>query len=148
MTHSYKYAISYFLAFSFLLLLSGALLFDEKIGFSVAGILDYYRGNEANFIVEKSAFSILKTILPHIFAFALFIMVISHFLIFTKHKENPKMLFLIFLIFITAGLEMFSPFFIINGFDFFAYMKLLAFFLFEGLTIYIAFLLFVSIVKD
>lgn len=145
---SYKYAISYFLGFSLLLLLSGALLFQEKIGFSINGVLDYYNGNEERFIVPKSTMGILKIVLPHIFAFGLFIMVISHFLIFTKKKNNKNTLFVIYFAFLSAFLELASPFFIINGFEFFAYIKIISFFFFEALVIYISWLLFSSIIFD
>ncbi len=147
MTKSYKYAIAYFLGFSFLLVLSGALLFEDKIGFSVRGVLDYYQGNEDRFMVEKSALGLMKIILPHIFAFALFSMVILHFLIFTKYRNTQKTIFLVYLVFITALLELSTPFLIINGLDFFAYVKLASFFLFEGLVIYVSFLLFLSVFK-
>lgn len=148
MLKSYKFAISYFLAFSLLLLISGALLFEEKIGFSVSGVLHYYLGNEENFVQAKSAMGIVKIILPHIFSFALFSMVLLHFSIFTKDRNTKKAVLLIYMIFITAFLELTSPFFIILGFTFFAYLKLLSFFLFEGLVIYISYLLFSSIIYD
>ncbi len=148
MLKSYKYTIVYFISFSFLLLLSATLLFEEKIGFNLKNVLEYYAGNESRFIVQKSALGLLKIILPHIFAFGLFTMVILHFLIFTRYKNTQKIIFLIYLVFITAILEMLSPFFIINGFEFFAYIKLASFFLFEALIIYISFLLFWSIIKD
>lgn len=148
MIQSYKYAILYFLVFSLLLVLSGALLFEEKIGFSIAGVLNYYLGNEETFIQQKSTLAIFKTILPHIFAFGLFCMVILHFLIFTKNRYTKKAKLLIFVIFISSLLEIVSPFFIVNGFEFFAYIKLVSFFLFEGLIIYISWLLFSSIVQS
>lgn len=148
MIQAYKYSILYFLVFSLLLILSGTLLFEEKIGFSIAGILNYYLGNEETFTQPKSALSILKTVLPHIFAFGLFCMVILHFLIFTKNRNTKKAKILIYLIFITSFLELATPFLIIDGYEFFAYIKLLSFFLFEGLILYIAWLLFSSIVKS
>ncbi len=148
MLKSYKYTIIYFIGFSFLLLISATLLFEEKIGFSVKEVLDYYAGNESRFMMQKSALGLLKIILPHIFAFGLFTMVILHFLIFTQYKNTQKIIFLIYLVFITAILEMLSPFFTINGFEFFAYIKLASFFLFEALIVYISFLLFWSIIKD
>ena len=147
MHKSYTYAILYFLSFSLLLVLSGFLLFDIKIGFSVQGVLDYYLGNEEVFTQEKTALGILKIVLPHIFAFALFSMVLLHFLVFTEHRDTPKAKGLIYLMFITALLEMTTPFFIINGYYFFAYVKLFSFFLFEGLIIYTGWLLFISIMK-
>ena len=147
MTKAYKFAISYFLFFSLLLLVSGALLFEQKIGFSIDGILNYYLGNESSFTQPKSAFGVLKTVLPHIFAFGLFAMVIMHFLIFTKERNKAKTKVLIYLTLISALLEIGSPFFIIIGADIFAYIKFISFVLFEALIIYISWLLFYSILK-
>lgn len=145
MIQAYKYSIFYFLLFAILLVTSGVLLFDEKIGFSVQGVLDYYLGSEINFTQEKSHEGILKVVLPHIFAFALFTMVLLHFLIFTKVKGSKKVQVLIVLMFMTAGIEIFSPFLILEGFTFFAYLKLLSFFLFQGLILYTVWLLLLSI---
>ena len=146
MQKAYKYSILYFLLFSLLLLASSILLFEEKIGFSVAGVLDYYLGNEEKFITAKSTTGVLKIILPHIFLFGLFVMVVLHFLIFTKHKHTKKMRLLIYASFLIAFSELFSPFFILYGFEFFAYVKLLSFMLFEFLFLYLFWLLFESII--
>ena len=148
MTKAYKYSIVYFLAFSLLLLVSGIMLFEDKIGFSIQEITKYYLGDEEKFIVAKTSTGILKIVLPHIFAFGLFAMVILHFLIFTKHRDTKQLKTLIYLIFISAFFEIFSPFFLIIGADFFAYVKLTSFVLFEALVLYIAWLLFNSIIHN
>lgn len=148
MTQAYKYAILYFLVFSFLLLLSGILLFEHKIGFSVEGVLDYYLGNEEVFTQQKSSLGILKTILPHFFAFGLFCMVLLHFLVFTKKQKQMQTKVLVYLLFFSAILEITTPFLIINGYDFFAYIKLISFFVFQALVIYVAWLLFFSIAYE
>ena len=143
MLQAYKYSILYFLLFALLLLLSSALLFDAKIGLSIESILRYYQGDEENFIVAKSFGGVLKIILPHIFAFGLFMMVVLHFVVFTKYKQQLH--YLTLASFIVALLELFSPFFIINGFEIFAYVKLASFFIFEFLLLYILWLLQKSI---
>jgi len=146
MQKAYKYSILYFLIFGLLLLTSSVLLFQEKIGFSYSGVLDYYLGNETTFIVAKSEAGLLKIILPHIFGFALFLMVILHFLIFTKINGSKKLRYLIYAAFSIAVFELSSPLFILNGFYFFAYVKLVSFFAFEFLVLYIFYLLFRSII--
>ena len=146
MTKAYKYSIIYFIAFSLLLLLSGIMLFEHKIGFSVQEVTQYYLGNENKFIISKTGSSILKAILPHIFAFGLFIMVVLHFLVFTDKRASKSVKLLIYLTFISAFLELLSPFGIINGVEFFAYLKLLSFGVFELLILQSAWLLFRSIV--
>lgn len=148
MTKAYKYSIIYFLLFSSLLILSGVMLFEHKIGFSVQEVSNYYLGNEDMFINPKASSSILKTILPHIFAFGLFLMVILHFLVFTKLRYKKSTITLIYLTFITALLEIFTPFLIISGLEFFAYIKLISFFIFFALVLYISGLLCRSIIFE
>ena len=124
------------------------MLFEYKIGFSYSSILDYYIGNEDKFIPAKSSAGILKIVLPHIFAFGLISMVLLHFLVFTKLRYKKRTLTLIYLTFFSAILEIFTPLLIVNGFEFGAYVKLLSFFVFLVLIMYISWLLFYSIVND
>ncbi len=148
MIRAYKLSIIYYLAFSLLLILSAYLLFDYKIGFSYQGVVDYYIGNEDRFLIAKSFSGIIKLILPHIFVFGLFSMVLLHFLVFTKLRYKRSTLILIYLTFLTALGEMLTPFLIINGLEFFAYIKLISFFIFLALILYISWLLFHSIFFD
>ena len=149
MTHqTYKLSIVYILIFSLLLMASGALLFEHKIGFSVESIIAYYLGDEEKFIPLKSASGVLKLALPHIFVFGLFLMVILHFLVFTKQRKKKATRTLIYLIFTSALLEIFSPFVILFGLEFFAYVKIASFLALEVLTLYVLWLLFYSVVYD
>jgi len=148
MTKAYKHAIVYFLLFSILLVISGIMLFEHKIGFSVQGVTEYYLGSEERFIAKKSSAGVLKIVLPHIFAFALLSMVLLHFLIFTKHRDTAHTKTLIYALFTSAALEIFSPFMILLGAGFFVFIKIASFVLFEALIIYISYLLFNSIVKN
>lgn len=148
MQKAYKLSITYYLLFSLLLITSAVMLFEHKIGFSVSGVLEYYLGNEEKFISSKDSAVTLKVLLPHIFVFGLLAMVLLHFLVFTEHRYKKSTIFLISLTFLTALLEMFTPFLIINGFEFFAYIKLASFVIFLALILYISWLLFHSIVYD
>lgn len=148
MQQAYKLSILYYLIFSLLLITSAVMLFEHKIGFSLNNILEYYIGNEEKFKPAKNSSGILKTILPHIFVFGLITMVLTHFLVFTKLRYKKSTLTLIYLTFITAFLEIAAPFLIVNGFEFFAYVKLLSFFLFLALILYISWLIFHSIVYE
>ena len=145
---AYKHLVLYFLAFSILLLISGFLLFEEKIGFHVEGVVNYYLGDAAQFINAKSIAGIFKIILPHIFVFGLFAMVVLHFLVFTEHKKTKKMMPLIYSTFSIAFLELFSPFLLLQGLEIFAYIKLFSFFALELLFLYIFYLLFRSVLKS
>ncbi|MFT7004748.1 MAG: hypothetical protein ACJAWW_002113 [Sulfurimonas sp.] len=146
MQEAYKLSIVYFLILSLLLTASAVMLFEHKIGFSYQSVLNYYLGSEKNFIPAKSSSGILKIVLPHIFAFGLLAMVLLHFLVFTKLRYKKHTLTLIYLTFLTALFEIFTPFLILNGLEFFAYIKLLSFFMFLALIIYISWLLFYSII--
>ena len=145
---AYKYAISYFLPFTLLLLISGALIFADKIGFLYESIQHYYLGSEAAFPSAKTFNGLLKIVVPHIFAFGLFIMVILHFLIFTNKRDTKEVQFIIYSSFFTAFLELFSPFFIILGLDFLIFIKLMSYFLFNFIILYTLFILFKSIIYD
>jgi len=148
MQKAYKLSILYYLAFTLLLITSAVMLFENKIGFSYASVLEYYIGNEERFIPAKSSLGVLKIILPHIFVFGLLSMVLLHFLVFTAHRYKRNTIILIYTTFLTAILEMFTPFFILNGYEFFAYIKLFSFFVFLALVVYISWLLFYSITYD
>ncbi len=148
MQKNYKISIFYFLLFSFLLLLSGILLFEENIGLSISAISEYYFGSEEKFIPKKSIYGILKIILPHIFAFGIFIMVLLHFLLFTSYKDTKQLQILIWLSFISAFFELFSPLFLLQGFTLFAPLKLVSFILMEISLLYGIYLLFNSLIKD
>jgi len=121
------------------------MLFDIKLGFSVDAILEYYLGNEEKFIAKKTWGGILKIILAHVFTFGLLSMVLLHFLIFTKFKHTKTLQKTIILLFLSGALEILSPFFIINGFIVFAYIKLVSLFVFEVILLTIFYLLFFSI---
>lgn len=142
MQQAYKLSIFYYLLFSLLLIISAVMLFEHKIGFSYNSVLEYYIGNEDKFIPAQSASGILKIVLPHVFVFGLFAMVLLHFLVFTEIKAKKAFLVLIYATFITAFLEIFAPFMIVSGWSFFAYIKLLSFFIFLTLTLFTLWLLF------
>lgn len=148
MQKAYKLSIVYYLLFSLLLILSAYMLFENKIGFSAQNVLDYYIGNEERFIPAKSAGGILKLVLPHIFVFGLFTMVLLHFLVFTNLRYKKITHTLIYATFSIAFLEIATPFMIIGGFKFFAYIKLFSFFALLAMILYLSWLLFHSIAYE
>ncbi len=145
MQNAYKYSVIYFLLFSLLLLASSVFLFEEKIGFSHREVINYYLGNEVLFQSSKTTTGLLKVLLPHIFGFGLFIMVVLHFLIFTSYNKSKYIYIVIIATFISGFFELFSSFFILYGFEFFAYIKLISFIVFQSLLLYIFWLLGSSI---
>jgi len=144
----YRYSVLYFLLFSLLLLGSSFLIFEHKIGFSQLEVVHYYLGDEESFMIAKTPLGLLKIILPHIFAFGLFMMVLLHFLVFTNKRDSSEVLFIIYAAFIAAFLELFSPFLILGGVWVFAYVKMASFFAMLGISLYVSYLLFVSIIKE
>jgi hypothetical protein len=124
------------------------MLFENKIGFAFGDIVNYYIGNEEKFIPAKSYGGVLKIVLPHIFVFGLFAMVVLHFLVFTQLRYKKSFLALIYATFITALLEIFTPFLIIGGFSFFAYIKIFTFFAFLALLLVLFLLIFKSIIYE
>lgn len=148
MHQAYKLSILYYLAFVLLLITSAIMLFENKIGFSATSVMEYYLGSEEKFIPKKGYIGVLKIILPHIFVFGLLSMVLLHFLVFTTHRYKKNTLRLIIITYIVSILEMFSPFAILNGYEFFTYIKLVSFFAFLSLSVYISWLLFYSITHD
>ncbi|DAB29412.1 MAG TPA: hypothetical protein CFH84_09640 [Sulfurimonas sp. UBA12504] len=145
MQQAYKISLLYFLTFCLLLLLSATLLFSHKIGFTPNAVAAYYLGSEIDFTRTKSDAGILKIILPHIFAYALLLMVLLHFLRFTHYKNKHFMSTLIGTLFITAFFEVFTPYLILHISVLFAYAKLASLFLLFILILSVLYLLFASI---
>jgi len=148
LSKAYKYSILYFLLFSLGLLTTAVMLFEHKIGFSVQEVLHYYLGDDASFLIAKTPLGLLKIILPHIFSFGLFMMVLLHFLVFTEHKNSKKITYIIYASYASVAAELFSPFMILLGFEFFAYIKIVAFFSLFSVQLYVSYLLFLSIMQE
>jgi len=144
MKHAYRAAILYFTLFALLLLLSGTWLFASKIGLTPEAVTLYYLGNEELFLMPKSPEGVLEVSLPHLGGMGLFIMVSAHFMLFApKHRKKWAKSAAIIL-FIAALLDIFAPYAIINGFTIFSWVKLLAFFLLQGLALFLLWLVFLT----
>ncbi len=114
-------------------LLSGIWLFIEKFGLSPSEVYLYFHGNEKEFILPKSIEGLLETAVPHFMAISTTIFVYGHFLLFTKVISENKKFLLIFLLFLSASIDIFSPLGIVYGYMGFAYLKVIAFWSFESL---------------
>lgn len=148
MHREYQNAIAIFSLFVILLVLSGVMIFIEKIGLSVEDIMVYYLGSEEKFIQAKSFQGLLKIVLPHTFAYGLLSMVLLHFLIFTDQRNLRRSKILVFVIFSSAFLEIVSPFLLLRGLEFFAYLKLGSFIVFNLSLLYVSYLLAKSILDS
>ncbi len=136
MMNIYRYAIVYFTLFGVLLLCSGIWLLGMKAGFSLEALTQYYLGSDVMMTRAKSNTGLLEVAVPHMGAIGLFIMVTSHFILFTPQRERRRMMWLMALWFLSALGNVFAPFVVIAGFDAFVGVKLMAFFLFQFLGFY------------
>ncbi len=141
MHQSYRFAIAYFTVFGALLLISGAVLFASKLGFSYESVSTFYLGSQSGFSQPKSSYGLLETALPHLGAMGLFIFVIGHFLLFTDKRQKNRAIKPLILLFGAALLDIASGFFIIQGWAFFIWVKIAAFLLLQILGLYLLYVL-------
>ena len=144
MKQSYRAAIIYFTLFALLLLLSGTWLFVSKIGLTPNAVNLYYLGNEALFQMPKSPEGVLEIALPHLGGMGLFIMVSAHFMLFASAHRRRWAKTSAIILFAAAVLDILSPYAIINGLEIFSWIKLLAFFLLQGLALFLLWLIFLT----
>ncbi len=123
-------------------LISGIWLFIEKFGLLPSDVYLYFSGDEAHFIAPKSLEGLLETAVPHFLAISTTIFIYAHFLLFTPIISMGKKQLLIFLLFITALMDILSPFGIVYGLSLFAWIKVLAFWSFEILMALLLYILF------
>ena len=133
------------LALISLQLASGIWLFVEKFGLIPSQVYLYFAGDAENFIMPKSIEGLLETAVPHFLAISTTIFVYAHFLLFTNVISQNKKFLLITALFITAMIDIFSPFGIIYGYEIFAWMKVIAFWSFEFLMGLLLFVLFQAV---
>ena len=142
MHQSYRVAIAYFTIFGALLLLSGALLFASKLGLTVESIKTFYLGSATGFAQPKSSYGLLETALPHLGAMGLFIFVLGHFLLFAPKKEKRKAIFSVITLFLAAFFDIISGFCMIQGWEFFVFVKITSFLMLQGVALYLLFIVF------
>jgi len=141
----FKLLLFFALGLIFLQLVSGVWLFVEKYGVTPDEVYLYFAGDEENFIVAKSFEGLLETAVPHFVAISATIFVYAHFLLFTQGISTRKKQLLIAGLFLSALADIFSPFGILYGYEFFAWIKVLAFLGFEilmGVLLYTLFSLY------
>jgi len=126
-------------------LASGIWLFVAKYGLSPSEVYLYFTGSEADFIMPKSFEGLMETAVPHFLAISTTIFVFAHFLLFTDVISEHKKYMLISALFITALIDIFSPFGMINGYEVFAWTKVLAFWSFEMLMGLLMLILFQAV---
>lgn len=114
------------LAFTALVILQallGVFLFIRLVGFSAHGVLAYYG--------DKSLHGLLEVALPHTLFISVALMAVLHFLAFIQNISQKSKKMFTHLLFALFFLDQFTPLFIAQGFEMFAYVKMGAFVGFE-----------------
>jgi hypothetical protein len=142
MKRIYGYAVAYFALLGILLLLTGQWLFIVKIGITPDAIATYYLGSTEQFTQPKSVHGLLETAVPHFGGIGLFILASGHFLLFTPLRSKRALPWLFTLMFLAAFMNVASPFAIIAGFEWFAYIKLVAFLVFQIMAVILLWAIF------
>lgn len=126
--------------FSILTLISivvNFILFKNKIGLSFNAVTNYYLGTEN--IIAKSMESVMETSVIHFVVVAIFLLIITHFLKYTKSKFKN---YLVFLVFFFALMDICSAIFLVLKKNIiWSVVKLLSFILFEILLLCISLIL-------
>jgi len=102
----------------------------------------YFAGDEERFIMTKTFEGLLETAVPHFMAISTIIFVYGHFLLFTKIISEKNKQLLIAGLFISSSLDIVSGFFMINGFEIFAWIKIISFWSFEMLMAFLLYTVF------
>ncbi|MDD4855660.1 MAG: hypothetical protein PHQ22_03310 [Sulfuricurvum sp.] len=102
----------------------GAVLFAQLVGISPDEVIKYY-GN-------KSLHGMLEVMLPHVLFISIALMASLHFLAFIDTLSKKEKTLFTQLLFTLFFMDQVSPIFISYGIVFFAYVKIVAFFGFEG----------------
>ena len=123
-------------------LISGIWLFIDKYGINPSEIYMYFAGDEERFIMTKTFEGLLETAVPHFMAISTIIFVYGHFLLFTKIISEKNKQLLIAGLFISSSLDIVSSFFMINGFEIFAWIKIISFWSFEMLMAFLLYTVF------
>lgn len=82
--------LGFFYFYFFLHWGTGLLMFGQKLGFSHASVVRYYRGEPDLFMEPRSFAGLLEVTHFHLFAMGLFFVVFTHLLVFTPFRERLK----------------------------------------------------------
>jgi hypothetical protein len=73
-----------------LLWLTNALLYFEKMSLSPASVVNYYRGNEQEFLSPRSYQGLLEVSHFHLFAMGMLLLVLTHLMLFVPLRPSWK----------------------------------------------------------
>lgn len=118
----------------------GGVLFGQTIGFSPEKILAHYN--------NKSFTGLLEVTLPHAIFITIALMATLHFLTFIETIDKKTQTYFTHLLFTLFFLDQTTPFFLMMGITWFAYLKIPLFFGFELMLGWVWIVIFKNILKE
>jgi hypothetical protein len=79
-----------FLAYTVILWITNAGLFFAKMSLWPSSVIEYYRGNEAQFLQPRSLQGLLETLHFHAFAMGILLMTLTHLVLFVPISMRTK----------------------------------------------------------
>jgi len=122
--------IAWFLLYSSGLWLTNALLFFNQTGLSYESVVNYYRGSDVQFLLPRGYKVLLEISHFHLLAMGIFILTLSHLLLFVPVLPQVKF-WLIHLTFFSALSDEAAGWLIRFAHPDFAYVKIAAFLLLQ-----------------
>ena len=111
--------------------LTNALLYFEKMNLTPSSVVDYYRGNEEQFLSPRSYAGMLEVAHFHLFAMGMLLLVLTHLMLFVPLAHRTKA-WLIALPFVSAALDEGGGWLVRFGHPAFAWLKIAGFVLLQG----------------
>ena len=111
--------------------LTNALLYFAKMGLTPGSVIDYYRGNEEQFLSPRTYQGMLEVAHFHLFAMGMLLLVLTHLMLFVPLRDRTKA-WLIVLPFLAAALDEGGGWLVRFGNPGFAWLKIAGFLLLQG----------------
>ena len=106
--------------------LTNALLYFQKMGLHPESVVNYYLGNEEQFLSPRSYQGMLEVAHFHLFAMGMLLLVLTHLMLFVPLKNGTKA-WLIALPFLSAALDEGGGWLVRFGHPGFAFLKVVGF---------------------
>jgi len=120
-----------FLVYGLALWLTNALLYFAKMSLTYQSVVDYYLGSEVRFTQPRSYQGLLEVTHFHVFAMGIFILTLSHLLLFVPIRPRVK-LWVISLAFLAGLADEGAGWLVRFVSPGFAYLKIASFLLLQG----------------
>ena len=106
--------------------LTNALLYFGKMSLTPASVVNYYLGNEEQFLTPRSYEGMLEVAHFHLFAMGMLLLVLTHLMLFVPLRNGTKA-WLIALPFLSAALDEGGGWLVRFGHPAFAWLKIVGF---------------------